>query len=75
MPNRGEQVVSAIIEAGHRCLLNTRVTDVKRPLMSVSRMCDVGDSVTVTQGGGSIVHLSSGRERLGVQQRVARVSI
>lgn len=62
MPNRGEKPAIIVIEEGHRCLLNMQVTDVKNPLMSVSRVCDAGQSVMLRKNGGTIPHLATGQE-------------
>lgn len=40
MPNIGEKAVRVWAEEGHRCQLNMQVADVKKPLMSVARICD-----------------------------------
>lgn len=62
MPNRGEKAVRIVTEEGHRCSLSMQVTDVKRLLMSVSRICDAGHSAADTRNGGVIRHLASGQE-------------
>lgn len=49
-------------EEGRRCLLNMQVMDVKKPLVSVARICDTGHAVTFGGDEGSIVHLASGQE-------------
>jgi hypothetical protein len=61
MPNRGEQHVHVMTKEGHKCMLNMQVTDVKKPLMSVARICDAGHEVTFTSGGGMIKHVKSGQ--------------
>jgi hypothetical protein len=61
MPNRGEQHVHVTTKEGHKCMLNMQVTDVKKPLMSVARICDAGHEVTFTSGGGSIRHVKTGQ--------------
>ena len=43
--NQGEQVVSATTGSGQRCRFKLQVTDVHRPLMSQSRICDAGHRV------------------------------
>jgi hypothetical protein len=61
MPNRGEQHVHVTTKEGHKCMLNMQVTDVKKPLMSVARICDAGHEVTFTSGGGMIRHVKTGQ--------------
>ena len=52
MPNRGEQRVRVKTREGHLCELKMQVTDVRKPLMSVSKICDAGHSVTFRSDGG-----------------------
>ena len=61
MPNRGEQHIQVLTGEGHHCLLNMQVTDVKKPLMSVARVCDAGHEVTFRANGGEIKHVESGQ--------------
>ena len=59
MPNRGEKALRVVTEEGNRCTLKMQVTDVTKPLMSVSKICDAGHEVTFTSGGGYIMHLET----------------
>ena len=52
MPNRGEQMVRVQTPEGAMCLLKMQVTDVRKPLMSVAKMCDAGHRVTFSSHGG-----------------------
>ena len=61
MANRGEKDVKVMTHEGHRCLLKMQVTDVKKPLMSVARICDAGHRVVFTKDGGSIEHEVTGQ--------------
>jgi hypothetical protein len=61
MPNKGEKHIPVVTAEGHKCLLNMQVTDVKKPLMSVARICDAGHEVVFTAEGGRIKHLGSGQ--------------
>jgi hypothetical protein len=61
MPNRGEKEVKVITGEGHKCMLKMQVTDVKKPLMSVARICDAGHNVVFTKGGGYIEHVTTGQ--------------
>jgi hypothetical protein len=61
MPNRGEKHIHVRTSEGHKCLLNMQVTDVKKPLMSVARICDAGHEVHFTKDGGYIEHVESGQ--------------
>ena len=61
MSNRGEKHIHVLITEGHKCMLNMQVTDVKKPLMSVARICDAGHEVVFQSGGGYIKHTESGQ--------------
>ena len=58
--NQGEQHIKAITDVGHTCTFRAQVTNVKRPLMSVSRICDGGNRVVFESGGGYIQNKTSG---------------
>ena len=58
--NQGEQRVKAVTDVGHTCSFRAQVTNVKRPLMSVSRICDGGHRVVFESDGGYIQNKSSG---------------
>lgn len=60
MPNHGEKAVKVMVGEGHRCLLRVQVTDVKKPLLSVARICDAGHTVTLRPEGGNIRHVGTG---------------
>jgi len=61
MPNRGEKHIQVLTSEGHKCVLNMQVTDVKKPLMSVARICDAGHEVVFASSGGYIRHCSTGQ--------------
>ena len=61
MPNRGEQRVRVKTREGNLCELKMQVTDVRKPLMSVSKICDAGHSVTFRSDGGEIVDERTGQ--------------
>ena len=52
MPNRGEKRVRVRTKEGCCCELKMQVTDVRKPLMSVSKICDAGHRVTFWSTGG-----------------------
>lgn len=53
MPNLGEKRVKVRTKEGCCCELKMQVTDVRKPLMSVSKICDAGHRVTFwSEGGG-----------------------
>ena len=64
---RGEQQVSATTAAGQVCNFRAQVTDVRRPLMSVSRICDGGNTVFFNSSGGYIESAQTG-ERIHFQR-------
>ena len=59
---QGEQQVTALTPAGQQCSFKAQVTGVKRPLMSVSRICDGGNTVFFNAHGGYIQSLGSGEK-------------
>ena len=61
MPNRGEQRVRVLTREGAACELRMQVTDVRKPLMSVARICDTGHKVVFTSDGGEIIDIKSGQ--------------
>jgi hypothetical protein len=61
MPNKGEKHLQVKTSEGHKCMLNMQVTDVKKPLMSVARICDAGHEVLFRSNGGTITHLGTGQ--------------
>ena len=60
-PELIEKDVKVITQEGHKCMLKMQVTDVKKPLMSVSRICDAGHRVVFEANGGSIEHKGTGQ--------------
>ena len=62
MVNQGEQVVSATTGSGQRCRFKLQVTDVHRPLMSVSRICDAGHRVVFEANSGYIQSVATGEK-------------
>ena len=62
MPNKGEKHIQVLTQEGHKCMLNMQVTDVKKPLMSVARICDAGHEVIFKSDGGIIKHMKTGQE-------------
>ena len=57
---RGEQQVRAVTQDGHEIAFKAQVTDVHRPLMSVSRICDKGNRVVFEDHGGYIESMTTG---------------
>ena len=60
--NRGEQQVRAVTHGGQEITFKAQVTDVHRPLMSVSRICDKGNRVVFESQGGYIESLTTGEK-------------
>ena len=60
--NHGEQHVMAVTRGGHEITFKAQVTDVHRPLMSVSRICDKGNRVVFESHGGYIESLTTGEK-------------
>lgn len=62
IPNRGEKHVKVRTKEGAKCLIRMQVTDVRKSLMSVGKVCDEGHRVIFEQQGGYIEHLASGEK-------------
>lgn len=60
MANQGEQVISAKTCSGQACRFKLQVTNVRRPLMSVGRICDAGHRVVFGANGGYIQSVATG---------------
>ena len=60
LPNEGEQELQLITDAGQTTNMKYQITDVKKTLTSVSRLCDRGNRVTFGRGGGVIHNVRSG---------------
>ena len=65
--NKGEKHVKAVTRDGHEISFKAQVTDVHRPLMSVSRICDKGHRVVFESHGGYIESLTTG-EKINVRR-------
>ena len=59
--NKGEKDVKVRTKEGHKCVMKMQVTDVQKPLMSVSRICDAGHRVVFLRDGGYIEHEMTGQ--------------
>ena len=59
--NKGEKTVTMYSETGDQYRARYQITDVIRPLNSVSRVCDQGNNVLFTQTGGWVVDHWTGR--------------
>jgi hypothetical protein len=58
--NHGEKHIKVTAKEGSRCVLRMQVTDVRKSLMSVSKVCDEGHRVMFEAAGGFIEHIASG---------------
>ena len=58
LPNLGEKRLQVITEEGNRATATYQVADVTRPLCSISKVCDRGNTVTFTAKGGYITSKS-----------------
>ena len=52
----------AVTQGGQEIMFKAQVTDVHRPLMSVSRICDKGNRVVFESQGGYIESLATGEK-------------
>ena len=66
IPNLGEQFLSIVTDDYAEGVAHYQVADVSRPLNAVSEICDaggdLGQQVTFTKYGGTILNLSTGKE-------------
>ena len=58
--NLGEQHVPVCLSNGARTIATFQVADVSRPLMSVSKLCEMGNRVIFGANGGILLNLQSG---------------
>ena len=58
--NLGEQHVPVCLSNGARSICTFQIAEVSRPLMSVSRLCEMGNRVLFGANGGVILNLHSG---------------
>ena len=54
VPNEGEQELDIVTEEGGTSSMVFQITDVKKPLCSVSKICDRGNRVVFGRSGGVI---------------------
>ena len=59
--NIGESNIPVCLENGARTIATFQVCDVSRPLMSVSRLCEMGNRVLFGANGGVIMNLATGQ--------------
>ena len=58
--NLGETTVPVAMENGLRTSATFQVADVSRPLMSVGKVCEMGNRVLFGAGGGYILNVATG---------------
>ena len=66
MNNNGDKDVKVRTKERRKCVMKMHVTDVQKPLMSISRTCDAGHRVIFLRDGGYIEHENTG-QRTGVR--------
>jgi hypothetical protein len=62
MYNEGEKTVEVESTEGHLCSLKMQVSQVNKPLLSVSKVCDHGHEVVFNKDDGKIVNCKTGQE-------------
>ena len=60
--NQGQRRIKAVTEEGVAVQMTYQVTNVTKPLNSVSKICDQGNIVVFSKSGGCIVNTWSGQE-------------
>ena len=58
--NVGQQNLPVALENGVRTVATFQVADVSRPLMSVGKVCEMGNRVLFGAGGGYILNIATG---------------
>ena len=61
LENQGEKHIKVNTKEGSKCVLRMQVTDVRKSLMSVGKVCDEGHRVVFEAPGGYIEQLESGQ--------------
>ena len=61
LDNLGQQELPIAFDNGTRAVATFQIANVSRPLMSVSRICELGNRVLFGASGGVIVNLESGQ--------------
>jgi hypothetical protein len=59
--NDGEKHLKVKTTEGEKFIVRTQLTDVRKPLMSVSKVCDEGNRVIFEENGGFIENKKSGQ--------------
>ena len=62
--NLGEQHVPVLLANGTRSILTFQVAEVSRPLMSIVRLCEMGNRVLFGANGGVILNIQTGEVTL-----------
>jgi hypothetical protein len=60
--NDGEKHLKVNTAEGEKFIVRTQLTDVRKPLMSVSKICDEGNIVVFKQNGGYIQNEKTGKK-------------
>ena len=60
--NEGEQILNVLMEDGTPANVKYQIAQIRRPLNSVSEICDGGNQVIFGRGGGLIYNIQSGRQ-------------
>jgi hypothetical protein len=60
--NDGEKHLKVKTAEGEKFIVRTQLTDVRKPLMSVSKVCDEGNIVVFKQNGGCIQNEKTGKK-------------
>merc|ERR1712008_301322 len=61
MSNEGKQALEVMTDEGAPADMVFRITDVKKPVFSVGKLCDRGNRVIFGSGGGVIHNLKTNR--------------
>ena len=68
VPNLGEQDVKFLTNEGYSAEIPFQLADIERPLIAVSALAKAGNTVELTEDGGTITHRATGKVT-GIQRR------
>ena len=68
VPNLGEQDVQFLTNEGYSAEIPFQLADIERPLIAVSALAKAGNTVELTEDGGTITHRATGKVT-GIQRR------
>jgi len=68
IPNLGEVDAIFDVDEGYRCGMKVQVAEVQRPLIAVTHLTAAGNRVVLSEDGGEVVHVKTGK-RVKIHRR------